>query len=76
MTWWQIALTFVGIPAAIFVLITLVVFRFATARVPDGLAVAADVEAEGDEESPSAVDTEPQLAEPQPAEPDVQVDDE
>ena len=37
MTWWQILLVFVGIPAAIFLLITVAVFRFATARVPDGL---------------------------------------
>lgn len=36
--WWQILLVFVGIPAAVFVTVTVLVFRFATARVPDGLA--------------------------------------
>ncbi len=51
MTWWQILLVFVGIPAAMFVAITLLVLLFATARVPDGLARAAEAadEAEGDE---------------------------
>ncbi|WP_343905748.1 hypothetical protein [Nocardioides aquiterrae] len=41
MTWWQIVLVFVGIPAAMFVTVAALVFRFATARVPDGLARAA-----------------------------------
>ena len=42
MTWWQILLVFVGIPAAVFLLVTGVVLRFATARVPDGLLRAAE----------------------------------
>ncbi|WP_341241163.1 hypothetical protein [uncultured Nocardioides sp.] len=50
MTWWQILLVFVGIPAAIFLLITVAVFRFATARVPDGLLRA---EQQQDENGPS-----------------------
>ena len=42
MTWWQILLVFVGIPAAAFLLITGLVLRFTTARVPDGLLRAAE----------------------------------
>ena len=49
LTWWQILLVFVGIPAAIFV-ITVAVFRFATARVPDAMLRA---EQQQDENSPS-----------------------
>ena len=47
MTWWQILLVFVGIPAAIFLLITVAVFRFATARVPDGLLRAEQQDENG-----------------------------
>lgn len=49
MTWWQVLLVFVGIPVAMFVVITVVVFRFTTARVPDGLLGAAE---QDDEEEP------------------------
>ena len=49
MTWWQVLLVFVGIPVAMFVVITVVVLRFATARVPDGLL---GVDEQDDEEEP------------------------
>jgi hypothetical protein len=42
MTWWQVLLVFVGIPIAISALITVVVLRFTTARVPDGLRSATE----------------------------------
>ena len=42
MTWWQVVLVFVGIPVAMVVLITVAVVRFTVARVPDGLARAAE----------------------------------
>lgn len=42
MTWWQILLVFVCIPAAMFASVTALVLRFATARVPDGLARAVE----------------------------------
>jgi len=37
MNWWQVLLFFGGIPVVLFALITLVVTRLSTARVPDGL---------------------------------------
>ena len=37
MSWWQSLLVFAGIPILVFVLITAVVWRFTTVRVPDGL---------------------------------------
>lgn len=40
MPWWQILLVFAGIPALVFALITTAVWRFTTARVPDGLLQA------------------------------------
>ena len=40
MTWWQVVLVFAGIPAAVFGVVTVVVLRFTTSRVPDGLAHA------------------------------------
>ena len=52
MTWWQILLVFVGIPAAAFFLRTVVVLRFPSARVPDGLLRAADEEQAGDDQAP------------------------
>ena len=55
MTWWQVLLVFVGIPVAMFVLITVVVLRFTTARVPDGLARAAEQQ-DGDDPSPEEDD--------------------
>lgn len=51
MTWWQILLVFVGIPAGVFLLITGIVLRFTTARVPDGLQRAAEQQ---DEDAPAA----------------------
>jgi hypothetical protein len=51
-TWWQVLLVFVGIPAAAFFVITLLVMTFARARVPDGLLRAAEVtDGEADDES-------------------------
>ena len=38
MVWVQVFLIFLGIPAAMFVLITVVVLRLSTPRVPDGIA--------------------------------------
>lgn len=55
MTRWQALLVFAGIPTAMFVLITVVVLRFATARVPDGLARAAEQRG-GDNPSPEEHD--------------------
>ena len=47
MTWWQALLVFIGIPVAVFALVTVVVLRFTSSRVPDGLANAlADQQAE------------------------------
>ena len=48
MTWWQILLVFAGIPAAMFLLITVVVLRFTTPRVPDGLLRADERQDESD----------------------------
>ena len=59
MTWWQILLVFVGIPAAVFVLITAVVFRFTTARVPDGLLRTAEQQ-DGDDRAPEEHDATPE----------------
>lgn len=53
MTWWQIILVFVGIPTAAFTVITLLVLRFATARVPDGIVQAAA--AGGHDDTPSTI---------------------
>lgn len=38
MVWVEVFLIFLGIPAALFVLITVVVLRLTTRRVPDGIA--------------------------------------
>ena len=48
MTWWQAVLVFVGIPLATVILITVVVLRFTVARVPDGLARAAEQQGQDD----------------------------
>ena len=45
MTWWEAALVFVGVPAALFAIITALVMALANGRVPDGLAAAADAAA-------------------------------
>lgn len=42
MTWSQILLMFVGIPVGMFAAIAVLVFLFASARVPDGLARTVD----------------------------------
>lgn len=55
MTWWQVLLVFVGVPVAMFVFITLVVLRFTIARVPDGLARAAEQQ-DGDDPRPEEED--------------------
>jgi hypothetical protein len=44
MSWWEVLLVFAGIPTLLFAAVTLLVLRFATARVPDGLAALADPE--------------------------------
>ena len=56
MSRWQVLLVFVGIPAAMFVRITVVVLRFTVARVPDGLAHAADQLPKGDDPAPAEHD--------------------
>lgn len=38
MTWWQVLLVFAGIPAVMFVAITVVVLRLTTPTTPDGIA--------------------------------------
>ena len=53
--WWQGLLVFVGIPIVMFVLITVVVLRFTTPRVPDGLPRVAE-EQGGDDPSPEEGD--------------------
>jgi hypothetical protein len=42
MTWYEVLLLFVGIPVGLFVLITVLVLRFTTPRVPDGVRRAAE----------------------------------
>ncbi len=42
MTWWQILLVFVGIPIVVFLLVTVVVLRFTTPQVPDGVLRARE----------------------------------
>lgn len=51
MTWWQVLLVFVGIPAGLFALITALVLRFATARIPDGLVRPEEPESQRGEDS-------------------------
>ena len=51
MSWWQILLVFAGIPVLMSVLITALVWRFATARVPDGLVQAGVGEPAPDNDS-------------------------
>jgi hypothetical protein len=55
MTWWQVLPVFVGIPVVMFVLITVVVLRFTTPRVPDGLLRVAEQQ-DGDDPSPEEDD--------------------
>ena len=38
--WWQVLLLFIGIPSALFVIITALVLWLSEARTPDGLAGA------------------------------------
>jgi hypothetical protein len=47
MGWWQVLLVFVATPLLLFALITVVVWRFSTARVPDGLVARARPETSG-----------------------------
>ena len=42
MNWWQILLVFVGIPIVGFLLVTVVVLRFTTPQVPDGVLRARE----------------------------------
>lgn len=55
MTWWQVLPVFVGIPVVMFVLITVVVLRFTTPRVPDGLLRVTEQQ-DGDGASPEEDD--------------------
>jgi hypothetical protein len=54
-TWWQVLVVFVAIPAAIFAIITVLVLTLAEGRVPDGLANATA----GDSDPDSAASEEP-----------------
>lgn len=45
MAWWQAALTFAGIPALLFGVITVIVTLTSHPRVPDGIAAAAKTDA-------------------------------
>jgi predicted outer membrane lipoprotein len=49
MTWVEVALVFAGIPAALFAIITALVLALADARVPDGLAGAAETDGVDDD---------------------------
>lgn len=44
MAWWQVILIFGGVPAALFGAITLLVLLTSRARVPDGIAAAAEAD--------------------------------
>jgi len=66
-SWWAVLGVFVGIPMALFVTITLVVLRFTTARVPDGLAIGerpSPEDAHFVEEAPPGHESEPEDGEP------------
>lgn len=65
MTWWQILLVFIGIPAGMFVAVTVLVLRFATARVPDGLARVAEHPGPQVTAEDAVSATEPPSAEPE-----------
>ena len=52
MVWVEVFLIFLGIPAALFVLITVVVFRLTTPRVPDGIARLSQQRAEAEQDTP------------------------
>lgn len=64
MTWWQILLVFVGIPAAVFVVITALGLAFASAPVPDGLARAAEAADEDGRPRPEPAAQETGVVEP------------
>jgi len=59
-SWWEVGLTFAGIPAVLFVAVTALVMKFSTFHVPDGVA-AARRQAESSLEAPPAQSTDEEL---------------
>ena len=69
MSWSQILLVFAGIPALVFALITTAVWRFTTARVPDGL-VQAGVSGRGQDNGSQEDESDDQLRSADPVDDD------